>query len=269
MKAKIYEEKDGDILVAKKTIGRAVYENGETLHDLAESNLWSLKGKKIAFLGDSITQGVGASDINHCYVNVFGQMTGADVYNYGVATTRLAKKSADDTTSFISRVPNIPENVDTVIVLGGVNDYAQPFSLIPFGSFTDGANPDKITFAAGVHNLFKSLANKFQANDKKVIIVLPLHYHFDGVIYKEYNISNDGTITFGKHNNENTYQEYIDMISMIASFYGFPVINAHDESGLNPFVDSTMFADLLHPSDKGHFRLATYLIPKVKDIMRG
>ena len=30
-----------------------------------------LKGKKIYFLGDSITEGVGASDTEHCYVSVF------------------------------------------------------------------------------------------------------------------------------------------------------------------------------------------------------
>ena len=29
-----------------------------------------LKGKKIYFLGDSITEGVGASDAEHCYVSV-------------------------------------------------------------------------------------------------------------------------------------------------------------------------------------------------------
>ena len=28
-----------------------------------------LKGKKIYFLGDSITEGVGASDAEHCYVS--------------------------------------------------------------------------------------------------------------------------------------------------------------------------------------------------------
>lgn len=38
-----------------------------------------LKGKKIYFLGDSITEGVGASDAEHCYVSVFGKLSGAIV----------------------------------------------------------------------------------------------------------------------------------------------------------------------------------------------
>ena len=40
-----------------------------------------LKGKKIYFLGDSITEGVGASDAEHCYVSVFGKLSGAIVKN--------------------------------------------------------------------------------------------------------------------------------------------------------------------------------------------
>ena len=36
-----------------------------------------LKGKKFYFLGDSITEGVGASDAEHCYVSVFGKLSGA------------------------------------------------------------------------------------------------------------------------------------------------------------------------------------------------
>ena len=31
-----------------------------------------LKGKKVNFLGDSITEGCGASDDAHCFVQVFG-----------------------------------------------------------------------------------------------------------------------------------------------------------------------------------------------------
>ena len=49
-----------------------------------------LKGKKIYFLGDSITEGVGASDTEHCYVSVFGKLSGAVVKNYGISATRIA-----------------------------------------------------------------------------------------------------------------------------------------------------------------------------------
>ena len=56
------------------------------------------KGKKIYFLGDSITEGVGASDAEHCYVSVFGKLSGAIVKNYGISATRIACQTENLTT---------------------------------------------------------------------------------------------------------------------------------------------------------------------------
>ena len=57
-----------------------------------------LKGKKIYFLGDSITEGVGASDAEHCYVSVFGKLSGTIVKNYGISATRIACQTENLTT---------------------------------------------------------------------------------------------------------------------------------------------------------------------------
>ncbi len=46
-----------------------------------------LQGKKVAFLGDSITEGVGASDKAHRYTDVFQAITGC------TRPTRARKKS--------------------------------------------------------------------------------------------------------------------------------------------------------------------------------
>ena len=51
-----------------------------------------LKGKKINFLGDSITEGVGASEYARCYVEQFAAATGAVCRNYGISGTRIAKR---------------------------------------------------------------------------------------------------------------------------------------------------------------------------------
>ena len=47
--------------------------------------------KTIAFLGDSITEGVGASSPETNYVSLVGKKTGHEVINYGVSGTRIAK----------------------------------------------------------------------------------------------------------------------------------------------------------------------------------
>lgn len=49
-----------------------------------------LEGKKVLFLGDSITEGVGASSKDTCYVSVFGKISGAEVKNFGISGTRIA-----------------------------------------------------------------------------------------------------------------------------------------------------------------------------------
>jgi lysophospholipase L1-like esterase len=50
-----------------------------------------IKGKKVNFLGDSITEGVGASAPEFMYVNVFERkFEPAIVRNYGIGGTRIA-----------------------------------------------------------------------------------------------------------------------------------------------------------------------------------
>ena len=51
-----------------------------------------LKNKKVLFLGDSITEGTGASSPETCYVSVFGKISGAEVKNYGIGGTRIARQ---------------------------------------------------------------------------------------------------------------------------------------------------------------------------------
>ncbi len=61
-----------------------------------------LQGKKINFLGDSITEGTGASSYETSYVSVFGRQSGAAVRNYGIGGTR--------TTSVCSALPSCSVN---------------------------------------------------------------------------------------------------------------------------------------------------------------
>ena len=51
-----------------------------------------IKGKKIAFLGDSITFGVGASSPDKVYWQLIAERTGAVCKGYGISGTRIAKQ---------------------------------------------------------------------------------------------------------------------------------------------------------------------------------
>lgn len=50
-----------------------------------------LQNKTVLFLGDSITEGVGASSPDKNYVSVFQSLSGANAVNYGISATRIAK----------------------------------------------------------------------------------------------------------------------------------------------------------------------------------
>ena len=57
-----------------------------------------LKNKKIAFLGDSITEGCGVADPDNIFWNVIARRSGAECYGYGIGGTRVTpqiKPSAD------------------------------------------------------------------------------------------------------------------------------------------------------------------------------
>ena len=52
-----------------------------------------IKGLKIAFLGDSITEGVGASSPDAFYHSVLKEKCGlAEALNYGISGTRVSRQ---------------------------------------------------------------------------------------------------------------------------------------------------------------------------------
>ena len=56
-----------------------------------------LKNKKINFLGDSITQGVGTTEDKYIYLNVMKNECGlAAARNYGISGTRIARQHVEN-----------------------------------------------------------------------------------------------------------------------------------------------------------------------------
>ena len=84
-----------------------------------------LKGKKIVFLGDSITEGVGTSAPDKRYWEVVSQATGAVCKGFGISGTRIARQqnpvegAMHDFNHFITRVDKMDEDADVVLGRGG------------------------------------------------------------------------------------------------------------------------------------------------------
>ncbi|MBO5480235.1 MAG: SGNH/GDSL hydrolase family protein [Clostridia bacterium] len=100
-----------------------------------------INGKVFNFLGDSITESVGASCYQKCFVALFANAhPDAVVNNYGLGGTRIAPQRVPSSIpqhdrDFIKRVDEMDERADLVCVFGGTNDYGHGDA--PFGQFGD------------------------------------------------------------------------------------------------------------------------------------
>ena len=208
-----------------------------------------LKNKKILFLGDSITEGVGVSSPDKCYVSVFGKLSGAEVKNYGIGGTRIAKQSKislseESDRDFMSRVDEMDSEADVVVVFGGTNDFGHGDSTI--GDFS---SRDECTFYGALHILCTSLINKYPKAD--IIFMTPLH-----------RVSEDDEVNEIGLKHEALLSGYVDIIKEVAGYYSLPVLDLFNTSGIQPKVDiirEIYMPDGLHPSDAGAEKIAKRL----------
>lgn len=227
----------------------------EALQEVNKTITNPLKNKNIAFLGDSFTANPDR------YINKLIELSGLNAVNYGVGGTRMVKASPLDTTqNFEARYPSMSNDVDMVVVFGGTNDFG--YGDYEYGTFTDGANPNKYTFYAGLHRLFSGIYNKYLG--KPVLIITPCHRSNTLTTYPEYTVGADGTLTPVTSAIGIPLKKYVDAIKEVAQFYSFHVADAYSESGFNPIDNNNYMADGLHPSTLGAERLAKWMLPYIE-----
>ena len=211
-----------------------------------------LKGKKIAFLGDSITEGYGASCLENTYWKTLGRMTGAEVYGYGIGGTRIAvqqiptpEPNRHKDQYFASRVDSMIPDADVVVIFGGTNDFGDGDAAM--GTMSD-RRAD--TFYGGYHLLIEKLYQRYP--NAQIIIMTPLHrMSEDETYYNELGIRRMGSLA-----------AYADAIKEVAGYYGIPVWDAFRCSGMQPRLEALRekyMPDGLHPNDAGHALMAQRL----------
>ncbi len=199
-----------------------------------------LKNKKIACLGDSITQGL--EDVNYNYVYHLAELSGATVDNFGVNATRIATRLIPHETpswndSFLLRAERMTEDYDVIVIFGGTNDYARA-NPSPLG---DMSSTDEHTF----YGALKILYNKVLAAHPTatVVAVTPLHRE------KEKGYGLEGVELY----------DYVKAVREVASWYSIPVVDLWNTAGIqaqNLEVMSLYLRDGLHPTPLGAKRIA-------------
>ena len=213
-----------------------------------------LKGKKIVFLGDSITEGCGTSGVEHHFVTLIGQMGECKVKNYGIGGTRFARQTTPTweiwDKDFCGRVEELDEDADVVVVFGGTNDFGHGDA--PLGTIEDRS---LYTFYGACHHIMTRLHERFAG--KPIVFLTPLHR------CNEDNPKGDGN----KPYNVAPLKTYVNIIREMAEYYSLPVLDLYAVSGIQPKVDAIRekyCPDGLHPNDAGHVILAEKIFAFLK-----
>ncbi len=212
-----------------------------------------LKGLKINFLGDSITEGVGVASSDATYHQILKKECNlAEVRNYGMSGTRIAVQSGEpiseeyvnvDVNSFCERFADMDDDADVVVVYGGTNDYGH--GNAPIGIFSD-RTPE--TFYGACHYLFEGLIRKYLG--KHIVVLTPLHR------------TDEETTEFPKLGERLNLKGYVTILKEVAQYYSLPVLDLYSASGIQPAIKEIQdmyVPDGLHPNNNGHLIIANKL----------
>lgn len=210
-----------------------------------------LKGKKINFLGDSITEGAGTSGPNAVYHSLIKEKYGLkEARNYGIGGTRIARQT--EITSlvrdrdFILRAGTMEKDADVVVVFGGTNDFGN--GQAELGSID---NYDKRTFYGALHTLIQELIKDYY--DKEIVFITPLHRYNEVSCHGTW--KPDGVT-------QHPLKDYVYAVKEVCEHYSVPVLDlfaAGELIGNTPEWYLKYMPDGLHPNDEGHKILAEKL----------
>ncbi len=209
-----------------------------------------LKNKKINFLGDSITEGVGTACREEIYLNLIREAEGlAEARNYGISGTRLAVQNGPEDwgPAYSVRYTEMDDDADIVVVFGGTNDFGH--GNAPIGQFTDRVNT---TYYGACHVLMQGLIEKYPA--AVIVFMTPLHRLTE----------DEPSMGTGL-----TLKAYVDIIKEVAQFYSIPVLDLYAMSGIQPRVpvqQEKYCPDGLHPNGEGHKLIASRLTGFLKSL---
>ncbi len=209
-----------------------------------------LEGAVINFLGDSITEGVGASCEANRYTDVLArEFKLAKANNYGISGSRIARQSIiteeRHDRDYCMRYAEMDKSADAVVVFGGTNDYGHGDA--PLGVPED-RMPD--TFYGACHYLMNGLLTDYSG--KPIVILSPLHRD------NENDPHGDGS----KPRSIAPLSTYRKILMEVAEIYGLPVLDLYATGGIqpsNPVNREKLLPDGLHPSDEGHALIARRL----------
>ena len=230
------------------------------------------KGKKVCFLGDSITEGVGVN-VEDTYWKELERNVGIVPYSYGVSGAKVCDLIGQ--AEMASK--EVGKDADAVFIFAGTNDfflntpvgewYAESEKAVTATHDADG-NPvnetrryrefvfDVGTYKGSINCLMSRIREYFPT--AQIVIMTPIHRAF--ATFGPYNIqySEMYSNSIGLF-----FDEYVSIIKEAAGIWASELIDLYSVSGFFPLNDDNAEAyfcsnetDRLHPNAEGHRRMA-------------
>ena len=208
--------------------------------------------KKYHALGDSITAGVNATNVQ--YFTYFDELCGFKVITKdGIGGSCL---SSGESNSGVSRLNNIPDDSDIVSIFMGTNDFGHHHML---GNMQDSTPTDTSTF----YGALKYTCEYMNANfNNKWFFITPLQRN-----YNYFPADNMG-IGVETNRNGNTLEDFVNAIIKVCNHYSVPYIDLYHNcfDGHSEKVHELYLADGLHPNPNGHIIMARKIAKFINNI---
>ena len=211
-----------------------------------------IAGKKIAFLGDSISS---TNFVTPNYWQLISSKTGCEPLNYSVSQSSMASVAGASAQSFVTRAANMDATADAVVVMGGTNDVGYGALLGEWDS------ADESTFYGALNALIALLRAKYPG--KPIVFCTP--------IKRKQDTDNGFPVTMADlkattASTAITMQHCVLAIKAKCAQHGIPVVDLADHSGIAFDTPEYYRAadDNLHPSALGHVRIANMVQPELE-----
>lgn len=189
---------------------------------------------EITGLGDSNTFGGGWTTGIGEYLNqriIFNNM--------GVNGSTMTNPLGSTVNSMEARSVNIPATTKLLIIMGGTND-----TSLPLGTLTASAPYNIQTFIGAYQTVIE---RAYSINSSmRIVLFVPMRSYVSGVQVNRDNI--------------------VNAVKSIGLKYAIPVLDLHNEMGINEFNQSIYFSDQLHLNDVGKGLLKRIASEKIKEI---
>ncbi|MBQ8233118.1 MAG: SGNH/GDSL hydrolase family protein [Lachnospiraceae bacterium] len=205
-----------------------------------------MEKKNIAFLGDSFTARALTPHL-FSYIHPVTKLLGCNTLNFGVTGTGFQRQNG--ATTFAERVELLPEEVDYIIVFGGVNDFGPRDGIAEFdlGSAEDAVGTS--SFYGQVRLTAENLLTGYPA--KKIGFITPARISTMALKEKTGTLYGRDVNSFGY-----TLWDYVNAIKTVCREYAIPCLDLYDNGGFNDFTLPVFTDDGLHPNELGSEFLA-------------